>query len=75
MPTRVTHVPVRAEFDETKASLLTTEFWAFLAAVVGVLAATQMLDEMQAWDGWRLVSSAHSASASQPSTRLLTPRK
>jgi hypothetical protein len=42
--------------DETKASFLTTEFWAFVAAVAGVLAATQQLDVMNAWDGWRLVT-------------------
>jgi hypothetical protein len=49
-------VPVRTELDETKASFQTTELWVFVAAVVGVLAATQQLDNMDGWDGWRLVT-------------------
>jgi hypothetical protein len=53
---RTVRVPVREEWDETKMSFLTTEFWAFIAAVAGVLIATQQLDHMDAWDGWRLVT-------------------
>jgi hypothetical protein len=53
---RTVRVPVHTEWDETKMSFLTTEFWAFVAAVAGVLIATQQLDNMDAWDGWRLVT-------------------
>jgi hypothetical protein len=53
---RIVRVPVHTEWDETKTSFMTTEFWAFIAAVVGVLIVTQQLDNMDAWDGWRLVT-------------------
>jgi hypothetical protein len=49
-------VPVRSELDETKASFQSTELWVCVAAVIGVLAATAQLDNMDAWDGWRLVT-------------------
>jgi hypothetical protein len=54
--TRVSQVTVQNSFDETKASLKTTELWIFVAAVAGVLVATQQLDNMDGWDGWRLVT-------------------
>jgi hypothetical protein len=49
-------VPVRTPWDETKLSFLTTEFWVFAAATAAVMIATQQLDSMVAWDGWRLVT-------------------
>ena len=55
-PDRAVRVPVRSELDETKASFQTTEFCIFVAAVIGVLVATQQLDNMDGWDGWRLVT-------------------
>lgn len=56
--TRVTRppVPIRSEFDETKSAFQSTEMWVFVAAVIGVLVATERLDEMVGWDGWRLVT-------------------
>jgi hypothetical protein len=48
--------PILRLADETKPSLKTTEMYAFVAAVVGVLLATQQLDNMDGWDGWRLVT-------------------
>jgi len=53
---RVTRVAVRSELDETKASFQTTELWIFVAVVAAVLVATWRLDEMDAWDGSRLVT-------------------
>ncbi|MFL5759332.1 MAG: hypothetical protein ACJ789_06325 [Thermomicrobiales bacterium] len=53
---RAVQTPVRNYWDETKISFLTTEFWAFIAAVVGVAIATQQLDNLDAWDGWRLIT-------------------
>lgn len=47
---------VRSTADETKWSFLTTEFWAAVAAVAAILIATQQLDSMTAYDGWRLVT-------------------
>jgi len=40
--------PARRRVTETKASLKTTEFFAFLAAVVGVLIAAGIVDESNA---------------------------
>ena len=37
--------PIRRETTETKASFKTTEFFAYLAAVVGVLIAASVVDE------------------------------
>lgn len=47
---RITHRtdPVRRLSTETKASFKTTEFFAYLAAVVGVLAAAAFVDEANA---------------------------
>lgn len=52
----VGRVPIRSDWDETKTAFYTTELWVFVAAVAGVLIATQQLDNMNAWDGWRLVT-------------------
>ena len=48
--------PIIRVADETKPSVKSTELYAFVAAVVGVLIATQQLDNMDGWDGWRLVT-------------------
>ena len=40
--------PVRRQSTETKASFKTTEFFAYLAAVVGVLIAAGVVDEANA---------------------------
>jgi hypothetical protein len=53
---QVERAPVRSELDETKASLKTTELWAFAAAVIGVWLTTQRLDNVEAWDGLRLIT-------------------
>ncbi|MDQ3702534.1 MAG: hypothetical protein M3442_16665 [Chloroflexota bacterium] len=34
----------------------TTELWAFMAAVIGVWLTTQRLDNVEAWDGLRLIT-------------------
>ena len=53
---RVVQVPVRGALDETKASFQTTELWIFVAAVVAVWLTTQQLDNVDAWDGLRLIT-------------------
>ncbi len=53
---RVVQVPVHSALDETKASFQTTELWAFVAAVIGVWLTTQRLDNVDAWDGLRLIT-------------------
>lgn len=53
---QVVRGPVRSSRDETKASFQATELWVFVASVVAVLLATQQLDNMDGWDGWRLVT-------------------
>ncbi len=53
---QVERAPARSELDETKASLKTTELWAFMAAVIGVWLTTQRLDNVEAWDGLRLIT-------------------
>jgi hypothetical protein len=40
--------PVRRTFTETKASFKTTEFFAYVAAVIGVLIAAGIVDETDA---------------------------
>jgi len=42
------HAPARRASTETKASFKTTEFFAFVAAVVGVLIAAAVVDEANA---------------------------
>jgi hypothetical protein len=49
-------VPVRSELDETKASFQSTELGVIVAAVIGALATTAQLDNMDAWHAWRLVT-------------------
>ncbi len=42
---RVERVQVRSNVDETKASLMTTEFWAMLAVIAAILIAASRLDQ------------------------------
>jgi hypothetical protein len=49
-------VRVQSTLDETKGSLMTTEFWAMVAVIVGILIATQRLDQMIGEEGWTLVA-------------------
>ncbi len=53
-PERV--VQTRTSLDETKASFLTTEFWAMVGIIVAILVATNQLDSMTGEEGWTLVS-------------------
>ena len=49
-------VQPRTSLDETKASFLTTEFWAMVGVIVAILIATRQLDSMTGEEGWTLVS-------------------
>ena len=51
-----THTPTRRVSTETKASFKTTELIAYVAAVIGVLAAAQISDDFGAQDAWFYVS-------------------
>jgi hypothetical protein len=42
--------------DETKWSLLTTEFWAMLVVIVAILIATAVSDSLNDTRGWLLVT-------------------
>jgi hypothetical protein len=42
--------------DETKWSLLTTEFWAMLLVIVAILIATAVSDSLNDTRGWLLVT-------------------
>jgi len=53
---RVERVPVRSTLDETKGSLMTTEFWAMAGVIAAILIATQQLDHMTGQEGWTLVA-------------------
>ncbi len=53
---RVERVQVRSNVDETKASLMTTEFWAMVAVVVAILIAASRLDHFTGQEAWTLVS-------------------
>ena len=48
--------PSVARREETKASFMTTEFWAMVAAVVGILVAAQQADNFDAPRAWTLVA-------------------
>jgi hypothetical protein len=50
------YAPTRRVSTETKASFKTTELIAYVAAVVGVLAAAQISDDFGAQDAWFYVS-------------------
>lgn len=53
---RVERVEVRSAYTETKASLVTTEFWAMVAVIAAVLVAAQQLDHFTGQEAWTLVS-------------------
>ena len=53
---RVERVQVRSSFDETKGSLMTTEFWAMVAVVVAILVAARQLGHFTGQEAWTLVS-------------------
>ena len=53
---RVEHVQVRSTFDETKGSLITTEFWAMLGVIAAILIAARQLDHFSGQEGWTLVA-------------------
>ena len=53
---RVDRVQIRSTFDETKNSLMTTEFWAMAGIIAAILVATQQLDHMTGQEGWTLVA-------------------
>jgi hypothetical protein len=46
----------RAERDETKRSLLSTEFWAFVACVAAILIAVAQADNFGAPRAWTLIA-------------------
>ena len=52
MPARTTLV----KREETKASFLTTEFWAMVGAIVGILFAANQVDNFEAERAWTLVA-------------------
>ncbi len=41
---------------ETKASFLTTEFWAMVGVIAAILIAAQRLDQFSAEEAWTLVA-------------------
>ena len=53
---RVIPVTHHDSWDETKLSLKTTELWAFVLAVVGVLYAASEADNFAADQAWTLVA-------------------
>ncbi len=53
---RVERVQVRSTFDETKGSLMTTEFWAMAAVIVAILVAARELAHFSGQEAWTLVS-------------------
>jgi len=50
------YTPTRRVSTETKASFKTTELIAYVAAVIGVLAAAQISEDFGAQDAWFYVS-------------------
>ena len=44
---------VQSTVDETKSSVLSTEFWAYIAAVAALAIATITQDELISTDFWR----------------------
>ena len=49
-------VEVRSTFDETKGSLMTTEFYAMAGVIAAILIAAQMLDHFSGQEAWTLVA-------------------
>ena len=52
MPARTTLV----KREETKTSFLTTEFWAMVGAIAGILFAANQVDNFEAERAWTLVA-------------------
>jgi hypothetical protein len=48
--------PVRAQREETKASFLTTEFWAMIGVIAAILVAAAQADNFDAPRAWTLVA-------------------
>ncbi|HKI23058.1 MAG TPA: hypothetical protein VKA24_06540 [Gaiellaceae bacterium] len=48
--------PTVARREETKASFLTTEFWAMIGVIAAVLVAAQQADNFDAPRAWTLVA-------------------
>ena len=55
LPSSTARVP-RVTRDETKPSFLTTEFYAMIAVIVGVLVAAQQASNLDAPLAWTLVA-------------------
>jgi hypothetical protein len=53
---RETSRPVVAKRDETKASFLTTEFWAMVGSIAAILVAAAQADNFDAPRAWTLVA-------------------
>ena len=53
---RVERVQVRNNVDETKASFMTTEFWAMVAVIAAILYAARDLGHFTGQEAWTLVS-------------------
>ena len=49
-------VAVRSTFDETKGSLMTTEFYAMVGVIAAILIAAQQLDHFSGQEAWTLVA-------------------
>ena len=49
-------VEVRSTFDETKGSLMTTEFYAMAGVIAAILVAAQRLDHFSGQEAWTLVA-------------------
>ena len=49
-------VAVRSTVDETKGSLMTTEFYAMAGVIAAILIAAQMLDHFSGQEAWTLVA-------------------
>ena len=48
--------PIRLAYDETKGSLMTTEFWAMVGVIAAILVAAQQLDHFSGQEAWTLVA-------------------
>jgi hypothetical protein len=53
---RETSRPVVAKREETKASFLTTEFWAMVGSIAAILVAAAQADNFDAPRAWTLVA-------------------
>lgn len=53
---RVERVQVHSNVAETKASFMTTEFWAMIAVVAAILYAARELGHFTGQEAWTLVS-------------------